>query len=277
MGNNSFLMNLKSPLALLSKREEIIQYLFTLVQAQQGVTDPQLLTLIANLRDIDMAKAQLQSPVLPTQPPALTPIPQPQPQPLPQPAIVNPYANPGPILPNPYITQPYTAPQFPSFMPTATPNPFEAMFKPNTFMLPTFPSSSQGFPSLTNPESLKVRYQAVIDSIHPFGKKCSHCGLRMKENKYDEHLNWHFNFNARQRDKLKGHNSRDWYFPLSAWLQVKISGLTIRKSLLSDDITHPRTLGGSRGRRKTSRGGSPQDNPQSAGGSRAIWGLFGVW
>lgn len=77
--------------------------------------------------------------------------------------------------------------------------------------------------SLSRPESLKKRQQAIVDILY-CGIQCSSCGLRFPPEqtmKYSQHLDWHFRQNRRDRDSKRRAHSRKWYYNQSDWIKYE--------------------------------------------------------
>jgi pre-mRNA cleavage complex 2 protein Pcf11 len=77
--------------------------------------------------------------------------------------------------------------------------------------------------NLNRPESIKMRQQAIIDTLY-LGIQCSSCGLRFPAEqtiKYSQHLDWHFRQNRRERDSKRKAHSRKWYYNRSDWIKYE--------------------------------------------------------
>ncbi|KAG5673844.1 hypothetical protein PVAND_003855 [Polypedilum vanderplanki] len=77
--------------------------------------------------------------------------------------------------------------------------------------------------NLSRPESIKMRQQAIIDTLY-LGIQCSSCGLRFPVEqtiKYSQHLDWHFRQNRRERDSKRKAHSRKWYYNRSDWIKYE--------------------------------------------------------
>lgn len=77
--------------------------------------------------------------------------------------------------------------------------------------------------SLTRPETIKKRQQAIVDTLYS-GIQCSSCGLRFPPEqtmKYSQHLDWHFRQNRRERDSQRRAHSRKWYYNQADWIKYE--------------------------------------------------------
>ncbi|KAF2885051.1 hypothetical protein ILUMI_21106 [Ignelater luminosus] len=71
----------------------------------------------------------------------------------------------------------------------------------------------------TKPETLKIRRQPLIQSLH-LGMQCSSCGMRFPPEQsmyYSQHLDWHFRQNRRGKKNIRKASSRRWYYTFSDW------------------------------------------------------------
>jgi len=70
-------------------------------------------------------------------------------------------------------------------------------------------------------EFLKLRVEAHINSLYDnFKFKCPNCGLRFPKNDgLDEHLDWHFQKNRKEKEKEgKVLKSRNWFLLKPDWI-----------------------------------------------------------
>lgn len=55
-----------------------------------------------------------------------------------------------------------------------------------------------------------------------YGSQCGSCGERFTSEQsvqYNQHLDWHFRQNRRERDSVRRAHSRRWYYEVSDWIQ----------------------------------------------------------
>lgn len=72
-------------------------------------------------------------------------------------------------------------------------------------------------------ESLRGRYNGVISALYR-GAQCASCGLRFtdgQQERYSQHLDWHFRVNRREKDGAKKAFSRKWFYDVEDWIQFE--------------------------------------------------------
>lgn len=77
--------------------------------------------------------------------------------------------------------------------------------------------------SLAKPETLKKRQEAIVNSLFS-GMQCGSCGTRFQLEqtaKYNQHLDWHYRQNRRDRDVRNRAPVRKWYYDVSDWIQYE--------------------------------------------------------
>jgi len=125
----------------------------------------------------------------------------------------------------------YPVPSFP--LATTTPSP--AIANPFTLQTTPIPSGSSvgsqatipafsGIPAnLNDPwslDNLKRRDEGAVNGLYfAFPLQCKNCGLRfLDRERMDKHLDWHFNQNKRDKDRVKKANSRSWFLEREEWI-----------------------------------------------------------
>lgn len=76
---------------------------------------------------------------------------------------------------------------------------------------------------LSKPETLKKRQAGIVHALFS-GMQCSSCGVRFPPGqtiKYNQHLDWHYRQNRRERDSARRAHSRKWYYEVSDWIQYE--------------------------------------------------------
>eukprot|EP00127_Corallochytrium_limacisporum_P001331 Clim_evm21s51 gene=Clim_evmTU21s51 len=79
--------------------------------------------------------------------------------------------------------------------------------------------------SFSDPSSLAQRSDNVIASIYDdLSLQCQTCGLRFgkaRKSDFEDHMDWHFRENKKEKERATKVFSRKWYVPEEEWQQLK--------------------------------------------------------
>ncbi|XP_064636010.1 uncharacterized protein LOC135493085 [Lineus longissimus] len=70
---------------------------------------------------------------------------------------------------------------------------------------------------------LKKHHKGVVHRLY-LGLQCNSCGVRFimeEKDKYQEHLDWHFRLNKKEKDEMKIAKFRKWYFDSQDWIDFE--------------------------------------------------------
>ncbi|XP_067944816.1 pre-mRNA cleavage complex 2 protein Pcf11-like [Watersipora subatra] len=73
------------------------------------------------------------------------------------------------------------------------------------------------------PSLLQKRYEGVVQRLYT-GNQCSMCGLRFLKSavkKYENHHDWHFRQNTKERNRSMQSSSRNWYIQVEDWISYE--------------------------------------------------------
>jgi pre-mRNA cleavage complex 2 protein Pcf11 len=145
----------------------------------------------------------------------------------PQPPVQTPAVNPTDLLSNlaAYGLLKPAAPAVPSAPVPSTPTPAATPLplpRPASAGAPNKPPLKRQR-SLRDPwssEALKRRDDAIINELYfDFTMQCKNCGLRFADRgKLDQHLDWHFVQNRKEKEKTRKAMSRGWHPTKEEWI-----------------------------------------------------------